>query len=60
MNLQNQREKNISSNLDLSNGIDIRLASFTPEIELVVAWDKAAGLELKEHGLPPPEPAVAD
>jgi len=55
---QNERQKDIRRDLHLSESVDEGIARLAPEIEVIVARDEVVELDL--HGLPEPEPAVAD
>jgi len=55
--LQYQRQEYIGRNLDLAHGVDPRLTCLRPEVELVAGDD---AVEIEPHGLPPPEPPIAD
>lgn len=55
--LQYESQEHIGRDLNLAHGVDIRLTHLRPEVELVARDD---AVEIEPHGLPPPEPAVAD
>ena len=59
MDLQGERQKDISRNFDLPSGVHNRLAGFTPEVHGYFARNQSI-VEFEDHRLPPPEPSVAD
>ena len=60
LNSQYEPQEKVGHNLNLSDGVDGRLAGFAPEIDWVKVARNIAVLKGDDYSLPPPKPSIAD